>query len=70
MITVHTFTALGQYLAADIISKSIVILCPVPKSPVEAKQYLHRRLQSWDTWRHRAFTKACCCMEAALSRSM
>ena len=32
--------------------------CPVPKSPVDAKQYLHRRLQSWDTWRHRAFTTA------------
>ena len=35
-----------------------MIFRPVPKSPVDAKQYLHLRLQSWDTWRHRAFTGA------------
>ena len=28
---------------------------PVPKSPVDAKQYLQRRLQSCAIWRHIAF---------------
>ena len=62
--------AMTKSMARLAVSKSMVMRWPVPKSPVEAKQYLHRRLQSWETWRHRAFTRACCCMEAAFSRSM
>ena len=56
--------ATTQSMAFLAVSRSMVIRWPVPKSPVEAKQYLQRRLQSWDTWRHRAFTTA------ALGRAM
>ena len=58
-----------QSMACLAVSKSMVMRWPVPKSPVDAKQYRQRRLQSWETWRQRALTTACLGSSMAASGS-